>query len=125
MAVSRQSLETAYDQSVVLRFPTATVRRRAAAQRRGRAIRRTAASSAVAATLLLVLLGGGGGPGTAEASHSQAPRAVVVRSGQTVWDLAERYAPPSMDPRVYVDGVLQLNHLEGAPAAGVRIRLPH
>jgi LysM domain len=126
MAVSRESLETAYDQSAVLRFPTASVRRRAAAQRRGRAIRRTAAGGALAATLFLVLLGGGGGgAGTAEASRSQAPRAVVVRSGQTVWDLAERYAPPSMDPRVYVDRVLQLNHLKSAPAAGVRIRLPH
>jgi hypothetical protein len=47
-----------------------------------------------------------------------------MRSGQTLWDLAERYAPTSTDPRAYVDQVLELNHLSGVPAAGVRVRLP-
>jgi hypothetical protein len=41
-----------------------------------------------------------------------------------VWDIAERYAPPSIDPRAYMDEILQLNHLRTVPAAGVRIRLP-
>jgi hypothetical protein len=121
MALSEEMMQ-AEDHAVVLRFPTATVRRRAAARRRTLALRRASVAGALAATLVLVLLGSGGG--TAEAAHSGTPRAVVLRSGQTVWDLAERFAPASMDPRAFVDQVLELNHLEGAPGAGVRIRLP-
>jgi hypothetical protein len=69
----------------------------------------------------MTLIGGG----TAPASKSSAPRAVVVRPGQTLWDLADRYAPEGVDPRAYVDAVVQINHLEGRPpAAGERIRLP-
>jgi hypothetical protein len=122
MALSEEMMQAEDHRGQVLRFPTATVRRRAAARRRTLALRRAAVGGALATTLVLVLLGSGGG--TAEAAHSGTPRAVVLRSGQTVWDLAERYAPPSMDPRAFVDQVLELNHLEGAPGAGVRIRLP-
>jgi len=121
MAVRQQSLEEGYD-TVVLRFPTAAVRRRVAARRRALVVRRAAAASAVAATLVLVLLGSGGG--TAQAVHAHSPRAVVVRPGETLWDIASRYAPASIDPRAYVDEVLELNHLTTPPAGGVRIRLP-
>jgi hypothetical protein len=86
-------------------------------------VRKLAVVVALLGTMALVLLGGGG-DSTAQASHSQAPRAVVIRSGQTLWDLALRYAPRSMDPRDYVATMLQLNHLAGPPEAGVRLRLP-
>jgi nucleoid-associated protein YgaU len=123
MAARAQGLDTRYDRGVMLAFPTATIRRRAAARRRAMALRRAGVASTLAATCILALMGSGGG--TAQASHpSSAPTAVVVRSGQTVWDLAHRYAPASTDPRVYVDRVLALNHLSGPPAAGVRLRLP-
>jgi Tfp pilus assembly protein FimV len=121
MAVSEDRFQADYD-TVVLRFPTATVRRRVAARRRNLMLRRAAAASALAATLVLVLLGSGGG--TAQAVNIQSPRAVVVRPGQTLWDIATRYAPASIDPRAYVDEVLELNHLTTPPAGGVRIRLP-
>jgi hypothetical protein len=85
-------------------------------------LRRAAAASALAATLVLVLLGSGGG--TAQAIRGNSPHAVVLRPGQTIWDIATRYAPASTDPRAYVDQVLELNHLNGPPAGGVRIRLP-
>jgi hypothetical protein len=112
--------------AVVLRFPSYALRRRAAARRRALALRRTAAALALLAVLVLVLLGGGGGSGTASAGSAPAlgPHAVVIRPGQTIWDLAERYAPATMDPRAYVDQVLDMNHLSGAPAAGMSIRLP-
>jgi hypothetical protein len=50
---------------------------------------------------------------------------VVVEPGQTLWDLADRYAPEGMDLRAYVDAVVGLNDLDGrAPFAGERLRLP-
>lgn len=110
-------------QGVVLQFPLVGARRRAAALRRARARRRAGMACALAATLALVLLGGGGG--TAQASRSDAPRAVVVKPGETVWDLARRYGPTSMDPRAYVDEVVELNDLQGGVSAGQRIALPH
>ncbi|MEA2509769.1 MAG: hypothetical protein QOG21_1851 [Actinomycetota bacterium] len=123
MATRVQELETGYGRGVVLPFPMATIRRRAAARRRAMVLRRAGVTSTLAATCILALMGSGGG--TAQASHpSSAPRAVVMRSGQTVWDLAHRYAPASTDPRAYVDRVLALNHLSSPPAAGVRLRLP-
>jgi hypothetical protein len=123
MSATAQGLQTDCDRGVVLAFPMATIRRRAAARRRALALRRAGVAITLAATCILALLGSGGG--TAQASHpSSAPRAIVLRSGQTVWNLAERYAPASTDPRAYVDRVLSLNHLSGAPPAGVRLRLP-
>ena len=123
MAVGSQSIPGAgLDEAspgVVLRFPARAARRRRSP---GLVVRRALAAVALGATVVSVLMGSGGG--TAQAVHSTAPRAVVVRTGQTVWDIAERYAPPSIDPRAYMDEILQLNHLRTVPAAGVRIRLP-
>jgi hypothetical protein len=130
MSASCQRLDAGTG-AVVLQFPSPgsglkavhrpAAARRAAARRRV-AFRRALLAAALFAILILVLLGGGGG--TAEASHARGPRAVVMRSGQTIWDLARRYAPSTMDPRDYVDRVLEINHLGGVPGAGVRIRLP-
>jgi Tfp pilus assembly protein FimV len=102
----------------VYAFPTARVRARARARvRRRRAGGATVVIAVVAMTLM--------GTGTAPASKSSAPRAVVVRAGETLWDVAERYAPAGLDPRAYVDAVVELNDLGGRmPAAGERIRLP-
>jgi hypothetical protein len=127
MSVSSQRLQEGAG-AVVLQFPRRAVvvrtgaARRAAARRRA-IVRKLAVMVALLGMLALVLLGGGG-DSTAQASHSQAPRAVVLRSGQTLWDLARRYAPRSMDPRDYVATMLELNHLAGPPEAGVKVRLP-
>jgi LysM domain len=48
-----------------------------------------------------------------------------VEPGQTLWDLADRYAPDGTDLRAYVDAVVGLNDLgTRAPVAGERIKLP-
>ena len=56
-------------------------------------------------------------------SRPGAPRTVVVAEGQTLWDLAQRFAPLGVDPRAYSDAVAELNDLEGAIQAGLRLRL--
>jgi hypothetical protein len=48
----------------------------------------------------------------------------VLRPGETLWDVAERFAPPGIDRRAYVDAVVELNGVEGSVAAGQRVRLP-
>ena len=117
MALRREALEFQRD-AVVYTFPTARARARAKAQVR----RRRAGLAIVAVSVVGLSLMGGG---TAPASRSSAPRAVVVEPGQTLWDLADRYAPEGMDLRAYVDAVVGLNDLDGrAPFAGERLRLP-
>jgi hypothetical protein len=117
MALRREDLESR-GEATVYSFPTARVRARAKAQVR----RRRAGLALVSlAVIAMTLMGGGAAP----ASKPSAPPAVVVRPGQTLWDLAERYAPEGVDPRSYVDAVVQLNDLGGQPlAAGQRLRLP-
>jgi hypothetical protein len=117
MALRREELETR-GEATVYSFPTARVRARAKAQVR----RRRAGLALVSLAVIAMTLIGGG---TAPASKSSAPRAVVVRPGQTLWDLADRYAPEGVDPRSYVDAVVRLNDLGGRPlAVGERVRLP-
>jgi LysM domain len=74
----------------------------------------------VLAVVTATLLAGG----TAPASRPGAPRAVVVHSGDTLWGIAERYAPDGIDKRAYVDALADLNELSGVPRAGQRIVLP-
>jgi hypothetical protein len=107
----------------VVRFPVDRVRARAVARRRAEIRRRRLA--AVALPLLIVAFIVATGPGgTSVASRPSAPAAVVLETGETVWDLAERYAPATIDSRAYVDAVFDLNDISGAPAAGQRLRLP-
>lgn len=110
--------------AVVYRFPTESFRARAA--RRSMMARRRrslgVATVLVAASLLL-----GGRPlGAAETSRTPqvAPHTVTVRPGDSLWGLAERYAPASGDPRAYIDAAVALNGLEGPIEAGMRLRLP-
>lgn len=64
------------------------------------------------------------GPGRSPmASTEGAPRAVVIRPGQTLWNVAERHAPEGVDLRAYVDALIEINGVE-ATEAGQRIRLP-
>ncbi|MDQ5815249.1 MAG: LysM peptidoglycan-binding domain-containing protein, partial [Actinomycetota bacterium] len=70
----------------------------------------------------LVLATGPGG--VAVASRPGAPARITVGQGETVWDLAERYAPDGIDRRAYVDAILELNGLDGMPLAGQRLKLP-
>jgi LysM domain len=106
--------------AVLYRFPSARVRGRAAAHRR-MMIRRRIVLSVVATAVGVATLFGGG---TGVASRPGAPRAVVVRGGETLWDLARQHGPAGIDTRAYVDAVIELNDLEGPPEAGQRLRLP-
>jgi Tfp pilus assembly protein FimV len=48
----------------------------------------------------------------------------VLQAGDTLWDVAGKYAPQSVDTRAYVDALLEINHVTGAPSAGMRLKLP-
>jgi hypothetical protein len=107
----------------VVAFPTARVRARAAARRQVE-IRRRRIAALVLPLLVVGLVVATGPGGTSVASRQDAPASVVLEPGETIWDLGTRYAPASVDTRAYVDAVLDLNGISGAPAAGERIRLP-
>jgi len=129
VALRREDLSGGRD-AVVYRFPSERVevreqrRRLAARRRRLVARRRRLALAGVTIVMSCGLLLATGPSGTATASRDDAPRAVVMRSGDSLWDLAERYAPEGIDPRAYVDAVLSLNGMSGSPEAGQRVRLP-
>jgi nucleoid-associated protein YgaU len=64
------------------------------------------------------------GPGAAEAAPREAPRTVVVGTGDTLWTIAERIAPTT-DPRVTVAAIERANGLAGARVdAGATLVLP-
>ncbi|HEX2240491.1 MAG TPA: LysM peptidoglycan-binding domain-containing protein [Actinomycetota bacterium] len=109
--------------AVVYRFPTGPVVRRrlsGAAQRVGRRVGTWILLLAVVAAVLLA----GGPEAQTPAATGEAPKKVVLHAGETLWGLAERYAPASTDPRAYVDALLELNGLAAPPPPGTRLRLP-
>ena len=89
--------------------------------RRARARRRLTTIALAASVVVGTLLIGGSSP----ASRQGSPRAIVVRSGQTLWGIADRYAPDELDVRAYIDALVVLNDLDGPLEAGQRLRLPH
>ena len=129
MALRQEDLGGSRD-AVVYRFPTERIeireqRRRIAARRRRMvARRRRLALAGVTIVMSSALLLATGPSGTATASRDDAPKAVVMRAGDSLWDLAERYAPAEIDPRAYVDAVMATNGFEAPPEAGQRVRLP-
>lgn len=126
MALRQEDLQagpSAASRAQVVSFPTAAVRRRAARQRRVIFLRRRLVVAA-AAVCAAVALGSAFGAASSPVSSAEgAPRSVRLQPGETVWGLAAVYAPGE-DPRAYVDAVLRLNDLSGAPAVGTKIRLP-
>jgi Tfp pilus assembly protein FimV len=106
---------------VVYRFPTEVVRRRARARIEIR--RRRFALASVGLSVVIATLVGSGPGGIAPAATPQAPTAVLVRPGDTLWEIAERYAPKEIDPRAYLDVLVRAN---GSPTVipGQKIRLP-
>jgi Tfp pilus assembly protein FimV len=101
-------------------FPVERARARARRAAMVTRRRRAGMSLVVLAVITATLLAGG----TAPASRPGAPRAVVVHSGETLWGIAESYAPDGIDKRAYVDALVALNELSGVPRAGQRIVLP-
>ena len=107
-------------EAVVYRFPP--VRHRLEARRA--VARRRLALGAVGLTVVVAGLFATGPSGTAPATARSTPRSVVLHTGDTVWEVAERYAPPHMDVRSYIDAIVELNGLTGLPEAGTRLKLP-
>ena len=123
MAIARDELVDGPG-AIVLPFPNRAVRpRRRSAPRRAVARRRLVVGVMVL-LLTAALILATGPEGVAPASRAGAPARVTVGAGETVWDLAERYAPHGIDRRAYVDAILELNGLQGAPLAGERLKLP-
>jgi hypothetical protein len=120
MAARQEDLD-ARPEAVVYAFPVARVRR-AAARERMLVRRRRAVVASIALVTAFGLLAGP--RATAPASRPGTPRAVTVGRGDTLWDLATRYAPEGMDARAYLDAVVDINGLEGSLQEGARIRLP-
>jgi hypothetical protein len=106
--------------SRIYRFP---VERAQARRLRAERLRRTKTVAAGLVVIMAVLLAGGPAA-VPQAQSGRTPRAVVVQPSDTLWGLAERYAPASMDPRAWIDAVSGLNDLEGPLQAGDRLRLP-
>jgi nucleoid-associated protein YgaU len=105
-------------EQLIRRRPTAA--RYRSHQRRAAVRQRCLAAGVAAAVAAGTLLIGGSAP----ASRPGAPNAVIIRPGQTVWGIAERYAPEGVDIRAYIDAVTALNRLAGSLEAGDRLRLP-
>jgi Tfp pilus assembly protein FimV len=120
MSVALREADLIEHGAVVYHFPAEQARARARRQAMLARRRKAGMAAVVLAVVAATLLAGG----TAPASRQGAPRAVVMRAGDTLWGIAERYAPERIDRRAYVDAVVALNELEGPPRAGQRIRLP-
>ena len=124
MALRREDLEIHGGEAALLRFPTVAVRARAARRQRAVFIRRRLSAALIAVMVVALGLQIGGVGNSAPASVEGAPRAVRLEPGETLWDVAARFAPGAVDTRAYVDELIELNGLSGAPAAGAKIRLP-
>lgn len=120
MAARREDLEGG--NAVIYAFPLERVETSRRAARRRARCRRTVGVATVLVALGL-LIGGPGGSAAADGPR-RAPRAIVVRAGDTLWGIAERYAPEGADPRAYVDALIALNDLDGTLVAWERLELP-
>ena len=125
MALRREDLSypREAEHGEVVAFPLHVVRARARRRARLAMMRRRIVSVSIALLIGAGVLAGGG-VGRSAQSTPQGPRAVTLKAGQTLWDVAERHAAPGSDPRPYVEALLRINGLEEPPPAGTRLRLP-
>jgi hypothetical protein len=81
------------------------------------------ALAAVGITVVVATLMGSGPRGIAPAGPDRAPKVVTVGAGDTLWEVAVRYAPKEIDPRAYLDVLVRANG-SATVLPGQRIRLP-
>lgn len=123
MALRREDLYQGRD-AVVLEFPVRIARARAVRARRARAERHIALWIA-ALGLTGAVVAGSALSGSPDAlARPGSPSVVTVQAGETVWDLAERYAAQGSDPRALADEIIELNGVQGVVPPGTQLRLP-
>ena len=121
MAIRREDLQVT--EAVVYRFPTEMITARRA---RARVVRRRRAVVGLATVLVagaLLLATGPSGVATAGADRA-VPATITVQPGDTLWEVAQRFAPPGTDLRAYVATVDELNAIEGPIHPGMTLELP-
>lgn len=123
MAVRREEMWARPD-AQVLDFPVRIARARARRSRRTFLFRRMAVGVAAFALVGAIVGASVAGQGTGVTSRPEAPASVTIQPGETLWDLAERYAPPGSDPRTYVAELVELNGGSELVYAGTRLDLP-
>jgi len=90
--------------------------------RRGRAVFTTLAATPLVIAALFFALNGGGAVATSTGSIVPL-ESVTISAGETLWDLAEEYAPDA-NPSDFVSDVLALNELGASLQAGQSIDIP-
>ena len=125
MATSTADLEAEGRDALILSFPERSI----AERRRRYARRRLGVGTMVTVFVVLTAhladaVAGGDRAPAPQSREGRSGRVAVVVPGQTLWDIAARYAP-EQDPRAVVERLLDLNGLRGrALQAGTRIRIP-
>ena len=77
---------------------------------------------ALSVAAAVAVVGGRAGSGPAQALRPTRARVYLVRSGDTVWGIAQRLAGPTADPRPMVDRLVVANHVEnGVVVPGQRL----
>jgi len=89
--------------------------------RRGRAVLMTLIALPIVAAAMMFALNGGGA--IAGNGPSVPLEHVTIEPGQTLWGLAEEYAP-NTDPRDFVADVVSLNSITDVLEAGAVIDIP-
>ena len=89
--------------------------------RRGRIVFTTLAAIPVVIAAMVFALNGGGAIATSDAG--QPLEQIVVLPGETLWQLAEDFAP-NTDPRDFIAEVQSLNAIGGGLQAGQVIDIP-
>lgn len=91
---------------------------------RGRRVLASLAALPVAAVFAVGIMSGGGAVASPEAGSADAFEVITVLPGETLWSLAEEFAP-GVDPRSVVDEIVRLNALPTSTLdAGQQISLP-
>jgi hypothetical protein len=102
-------------------------RRRRSGERHRRAVRLTRRGRAVLWLVALLVTGLGlvlAAPASEAADPAGPERTVVVQPGDTLWSIAQRYAPGG-DPFTTIDEIRRLNGLTGYTIqAGEKLTLP-
>ena len=123
MAVRREDLPAAPG-AVVVDFPVRIARDRARRARRTMVLRRVAAIGLALGLTGGVIVSSAVGQPAKVLSRPGAPETVVAQPGETLWDLAERYAADGSDAHAWVDEVAALNGVQGVVPPGTELELP-